>query len=426
MKHFTRALCAGLVFVLLAFSACTKTPQIEQNTIDEEKIEISLWSYPIGGWNKSGNISSLLSSFRRAYPNIQVNVQTISYEEGDAKIEEAIEKNSLPDIVLEGPERLVAGWGARGLMVDLKDLWDDPVSDKIYDNVELSCKDRKGNYYIYPMCMTTHCMAINRDLFEKANALQYLDETTRTWTRENFIKAVNALYDYGIEHVGAVYCGGQGGDQGTRALVNNLYGGRFTDPAHTRYTVESEENIKALELLKDLKGIDFDPELNGTSEIAKFVSGELAMAFCWNVSIEVTQITQNPGLFDVLPMAFPSDGTPSLQGGIWGFGVFDNKDEKRIEASKTFIRYMTQEEASYERAVFISAYWPVRDLPDLYINDTLMSEYGIFAQYFGDFYQVTPGWPKARTAWWEMLQEIGRGEEIESAVHRFSEKVESS
>ena len=67
-------------------------------------------------------------------------------------------------------------------------------------------------------------MAINKDVFEAADAMQYIDEETRTWTTEDFKKAVQAVYDSGQENVGAVYCAGQGGDQGTRALVNNLYG----------------------------------------------------------------------------------------------------------------------------------------------------------------------------------------------------------
>jgi len=36
-------------------------------------------------------------------------------------------------------------------------------------------------------------------------------------------------------------------------------------------------------------------------------------------------------------MAFPTEsGDPKLCGGIWGFGIFDNGDEAKIEAAKTF------------------------------------------------------------------------------------------
>ncbi len=149
------------------------------------------------------------------------------------------------------------------------------------------------------------------------------------------------------------------------------------------------------------------------------------MAFCWNASIEIAQIVNNPELdFDVFPMAFPAaDAQPSLQGGIWGFGIFDNKDEQRIEAAKTLIRYMTENDSSYKRAVLASTFWPVREMEEIYENDQVMTEYSIFMQYMGDYYQVTPGWAKAREAWWKMLQQIGNTGAVDEAVQQFAKLV---
>ena len=386
-------------------------------------VELTLWTYPVGGWGSSGTLSSLIAAFNRENPDIRVSAKALTYEQGDADIEQAAADGNLPDLVLEGPERLVANWAARGLMAPLNDLWQEPAAEAVYDSVRVACHDAAGDYYIYPLCMTTHCMAINRDLFEAAGAWQYVDEQTHTWTTDGFIAAVQALHDYGMEEVAAVYCGGQGGDQGTRALVNNLYSGSFTDPDHTRYTVNSPENVRALELLAGMDGIRFDADIVGSGEIEQFVSGKLAMAFCWNVFQEVSQTVSNPDLdFDIFPMAFPTDdGDVNLQGGIWGFGVFDSGDQARTEAAKTFIRFMTGEDSQYTRAVLASTYWPVRDMPDIYANDQLMIEYGAFQQYLGDYYQVTPGWADARTAWWNMLQQVGQGADVAEALAGFEE-----
>ena len=84
--------------------------------------------------------------------------------------------------------------------------------------------------------------------------------------------------------VGAVYCVGQGGDQGTRALVNNLKGGTFTNPEHTEYTWGSEENVAALKALYDNPAIAYDPGIAGGDEIALFYNGTLNVAFCWNIA----------------------------------------------------------------------------------------------------------------------------------------------
>ncbi len=400
---------------------------------DTEKkgIELTLWTYPVGGWGSGSTVSSMVTTFHREHPDIRISVQVLNYVSGDEEIEKAIAGWKMPDLVFEGPERLTANWGARGLMADLSDLWESETAGKIYDSVEAACRysgsaaKEEKSYFIYPVCMTTHCMAINRDLFEASGAWQYIDEETHTWSTEDFINAVKALRDYGMENVAAVYCGGQGGDQGTRALVNNLYSGTFTDPDHTRYTVNSPENIQALELLFDMDGIVFDDTLQGADELEKFCKGELAMSFCWNVAQEVTQTISNPDLdFDIFPMAFPTnDGEVNLQGGIWGFGIFDNGDPERIEAAKTFIRFMTENESQYTQAVLSSTFWPVRDIPSIYENDELMTEYSIFQQYLGDYYQITPGWTEARTVWWNMLQKIGAGEDIETAVESFEDEV---
>lgn len=424
-----RSLLCAVLAAMMVLPCCSgkdiPAEPAETPEPDVREQEITLWTFPVGNWGNLTSVSSLIAGFQREYPEIQVNVECLTYDDGDEKIREAIQKGEAPDLVFEGPERLVADWGARGLLVDLSDLWDSDAADGIYENIRKACQHSSGAYYEFPICMTAHCMAINYDLFQEAGVLQYINEETHTWTTDDFIKAVNALSDYTQKSVGVIYCKNQSGDQGTRALVNNLYGGTFTDENHSTYTVDSEENKKALRLLKDQKGIEFRPDMTSSDEIARFCSGELAMAFCWNASIEITQIVSNPDLdFDVFPMAFPvSEGEPKLQGGIWGFGIFDNGDEERIEAAKTFVRYMTENDSSYRQAVLASAFWPVRDMAEIYENDLLMTEYSRFMQYMGDYYQVTPGWVDAREGWWKMLQKIGAEEDIDTAVEEFSRQV---
>lgn len=399
----------------LALAAALVLPM---GAMAEETTNITLWTYPIGNWGDAATVDTLIASFEEAHPEISVTVEYLDYTNGDDQVNTAIEGGQAPDLVMEGPERLVANWGAKGLMVDLSDLWTDEAKEAIYDSVEAACQNNDGVFYEYPLCMTAHTMAINRDLFEAADALQYIDEETRTWTTEGFQKAVEALVAYGQENVAAVYCGGQGGDQGTRALINNLYGGTFTNAEHTEYTADSEENIKALELLASMEGINFDASIVGGDEINLFCNGTLAMAFCWNVSQEVNN--QEMLTFDVLPMAFPTEsGDPQLCGGIWGFGIFDNGDQARIDAAKTFIDFMANDETQVVESVKASSYWPVKDLGNIYEGDELKTEYSLFTQYMGDYYQVVGGWAEARTAWWNMLQQIGSGTEVAAAVEEF-------
>ena len=405
-------------------TASSEAAPAESTADAGQAADITLWTYPIGKWGDSESVDALLADFNAQYPDIHVTVEYLDYTNGDDQVNTAIEGGSAPDIVMEGPERLVANWGAKGLMADLSDLWTDDQKADISANVEAACKDSSGAYYEFPLCMTAHCMAINKTVFEAAGAMQYVDAENHTWTTDNFLKAVQAVYDSGKTDVGAIYCSGQGGDQGTRAIINNMYGGTFTDAAHTKYTADSAENIKAIETLHNQDGINFDASINGGEEITLFRNGTLQMAFCWNIAQQTNSDngpagTTNSG-DDILFMVFPTDsGDPQLCGGIWGFGIFDNGDENKIAASKTFIDFMANSDET-AKAVKTSTYFSVKNsLSDLYKDDEIMSEYQKLMPYLGDYYQVVPGWAEARTAWWNMLQQVGSGADVTTAVNEF-------
>ena len=155
--------------------------------------EITLWTYPIGNWGKEDVVKELTDAFT-AETGIKVSVEYLDYTNGDDKVNSAITAKNAPDVIMEGPERLVANWGANGYMVDLSDLMDDTDKTEIYENVLSACTNSEGAVYEYPLVMTAHCMAVNLTAFKEAGADQYLDLDTHTWTTENFIKAVDALY----------------------------------------------------------------------------------------------------------------------------------------------------------------------------------------------------------------------------------------
>lgn len=432
------ATVAMVVCVALLVVGCTKKEEVASST-DSEVTSISLWTYPIGGWGSQDKVDELLEGFHAANPNIKVTVDYLTYADGDDKVNTAIEGGAAPDLIMEGPERLVSNWGAKGKMVDISDLFDATDRAEINPAALAACFTASGAAYEYPLVMTAHCMGINKTVFEKTGAIKYIDTATRTWTTENFIKAVDTLYKAGYKNVGAIYCGGQGGDQGTRALVNNLYGGTFTNAAHTEYTWNDPNNVKALETLKNMPGINFDPGLAGADEIALFYNGTLQMSFCWNIAQQLNPNSANTGAGktlngdEIMFVSFPSPSgsDAKLQGGIWGFGIFDNGDAKKIEASKTFIKYMADSAATAD-AVKISDFFAVRDtaegadLSTIWADNPIMNDYTTLMPLLGDYYQVTAGWAEARTQWWNMLQQVGAGQPIATTVADYAAKANAA
>ena len=402
-------------------------------SIFAEEVEISLWTYPIGGWGSEESVRPIIDAFNAVHPEITISVRYLDYTSGDDLVAAAIDSDTMPDIIMEGPERLVANWSTTGKMLDISDLWDDTVTSDIVaasPAVEAACRNAEGVYYEYPLCMTTHCMVINYNDFEAAGALQYIDELTHTWTTDDFISALDALVAAGFSPTGIVYCGGQGGDQGTRALVTNLYSDHFTNEAHTAYTMGDEGNLKALHLLQNLvhEGkLEAGPDFVAADEISLFCDSTLSLCFCWNASAALSNKASLAEDVRVFPMAFPSDdGFPELQSGIWGFGLFDHGDATRAAAAKEFVKFVCDDPVQAKESVFISGFFPTRfSLGDIYAGTDKEEngEYAIFTPLLGDYYQVTKNWAEQRTEWWNLLKRIFAGGDVETEVAVYLDHV---
>ncbi len=409
---------------LLAILLCVMLIIPAALSLADDNVTITLWTYPIGNWVNDETVQGFIADFNAVHPEITVKVQYLDYTSGDDQVTSAIEANTTPDIIFEGPERLVANWGAAGKMLDISDLWADTKDDIIAASpaVEAACRNAEGKYFEYPLCMTTHTMVINLNYFEAADALQYIDQETHTWTTENFINACKALQAKGYIP-GVVYCGGQGGDQGTRALVTNLYSGQFTSADHSAYTMDAEANIQALTQLQAMVAegsLTADPGIVAGDEIALFCNGTIAMGFCWNASAAVSNKAAMAETVNAFPMAFPSDdGVPELQGGIWGFGLFDNGDDARAAAAKTFVKWVCDDEKQAVPSVYATGFFPTRaSLGDIYTGTEKAdnANFAIFMPFLGDYYQVTPNWAVQRTEWWNLLQRIFAGGDVAAEV----------
>ena len=115
-KLIAMLLALVMVLGLCACSVSEAPDATEAPTGDENQAaattEISLWTYPIGGWGNQDTVNTLTAAFEAA-TGIKVTVEYLDYQNGDDKVNTAIEGGAAPDLIMEGPERLVANWGEK-------------------------------------------------------------------------------------------------------------------------------------------------------------------------------------------------------------------------------------------------------------------------------------------------------------------------
>ena len=436
-KAVALALAAGMSLSLVACGGgTTSEPSSNPSTSGNEggsgsAVELSLWAFNIGGFTDAAAWEPIVSAFNEANPDINITVTPINYQDGDQKLTTAISSGSAPDIIFEGPERIVGNYAREGLMADLSDLWEAGGSDIAEGINEVSQLD--GTYYLYPLSVAAHCMAINYEAFEAAGALQYLDEETRTWTTDNFVKAMEAVRDaanagtINIITPGIIYCGAQGGDQGTRALVNNLYSDYYVTDDGSSYNANSANNVKALQLLQDMVNngsMSANASFAASDELQAFANQTCAVTFCWNYSNYTQYAAQTQ--FTPFAMAFPSDdGVPELEmAGPYGFGVFDKGDQAKIDAAKKFVDFVCNDQTAGVEAVKTTGFFPVHsDWGDVYADAEdadVRAPFALMNEYLGRYYNLTGGWTEQRALWWPMLAAImTTGADVQTAADDF-------
>ena len=382
--------------------------------------EIVWWAFPTFGVD-SGYEQELADAFMAANPDVKITVETIDFQSGPDALTSAITAGTAPDILFDAPGRIIE-YGNAGNLVALDDMIGELKGDLASESLLDTCVGADGSYYMYPISSSPFYMGLNKEMLEKADALQYVNlEGDRTWTTENFVKMCEALRDAGVCMTpGIVYCGAQGGDQGTRALVNNLYSGTIVG-SDGKWNV-GENGVKALELLKtmyDNKSMDAGFSMAAADELQQFQQETCAMTFCWGTSNAKSYASED---YTQISVPFPSDdGVPELEYLVNGFCVFDNGDDAKAEASKRFISFICDDAEWGPKSVVQTGAFPVRaSFGNLYEGNDEMSLLASWSQYYGPYYNTRAGFAAMRPLWFNMLQQVFNGTPAQEAADAFN------
>ena len=416
-----------------AAPAETKAPEASGGAV-----EITWWAFPTFAQDSADTPAGtyeaeIIASFEAKNPDVKVKLETIDFTSGPEKITAAIEAGTVCDVLFDAPGRIIS-YAQNGKLVNLNDMFtDEYVKDVGNDALLNSCKSDDGSYYMYPISTAAFCMAVSKQALEDAGAMDCINmEGDRVWTTEKFEEMLGKLSAAGYNGA-TVYCSGQGGDQGIRAFVTNIYDSQVTNDEVTEYTLNDEGGIKALTKIKEW--VDAGYMLNGSAynggeDVDQFVAGNTAFTTLWSpglASQRADTLAENG--IEAIALPFPSeDGVPEMEYLVNGFCIFDNGDAARAEASKKFIDFICNDEEWGPKNVVRTSVFPVRQsMGDLYPGEAEMQFYASLTKYYSPYYNIIKGFAEMRTYWFPMLQAVLNGDSTpEDAVNDFVTKANQS
>lgn len=404
-----------------------------KSTDSAEKTEITWWAFPTFTQENAEDglgtyEQSVIDAFQTANPDISVKLETIDFTSGPEKITAAIEGGTICDVLFDAPGRIITYGNSRKL-APLDDMFTDEMTKDVGNEALLkSCKSG-DTAYMYPLSSAPFYMVFNKKMCEDAGVTDMIKDG---WTTDDFTKVITELKEKGY-NPGSVFCSGSGGDQGTRAFVSNLYSSSITDDAVTKYTINDANGVKALDYIK--KAVDDGTLMNGSAynggdDIQNFANGQTSFALLWSPAQPNTQAALLAGSgVEFIEVPFPSDdGTAELEYLVNGFGVFDNGDDAKIEASKKFIQFVCDDKEWGTKNVVRTGAFPVRQsFGDVYGGDARMKELSGWTKYYSPYYNTIDGFAEMRTYWFPMLQAVMNGDkDPQTAADEFVKQADQS
>lgn len=435
MKKIIHSLLAGVTVLSLAACGSSSSNTSAEKTADSSasgKTEITWWAFPVFTQeNTEDGVGTyeqkIIAAFEEANPDITVKLETIDFTSGPEKITTAIEAGTAPDVLFDAPGRIIT-YGKNGKLAELNDLFTDEfVKDVANQNIVQASK-AGDTAYMYPLSSAPFYMAFNKAMLKDAGVLDLVKDG---WTTDDFEKVIKALKDKGY-NPGSLFSNGQGGDQGTRAFLANLYSGSITDEGVTKYTTDSEQMIKALD--KAAGWIKDGYMMNGSQyaggdDIQNFANGQTSYTILWGPAQNGIQgQLLEASKVEVLEVPFPSeDGKAALEYLVNGFAVFNNGDEARVAASKKFIQFIADDKEWGPKNVVRTGAFPVRTSFGALYDDERMATIDKWTGYYSPYYNTIDGFAEMRTLWFPMLQAVSNGEkEAEAALKEFTEQANAT
>ena len=339
MKKFVALLLALVMACSLAACGGSSTPATpassDSSSAGSETVELNVIAAQYGQ-NTNAWWDNFVKEFKSAYPNIDLTVEVVSWNDIYTKVNTRIANGQAPDILNID---VFADCQADGLLLPAKDFVSEETYAKMYPAF-LEQSNVDGTIWAIPDLASARAMYYNADILEAAGV-----EVPTTWEELTAaceaIKAYDSsIYPWGIDMTT---------DEGQAAFAYYTWnnGGGFVD-ANGEWALNSAENVEAIEYAIGLVNAGYtntDPA-NDTRYALQdmFGAGQVAMMIAPN-SLP-TYVADGGYEVNYGVAAIPTNTGSSVSAGVMDrFMCFDNGySDAEMEAIKTFFDYFYEDE----------------------------------------------------------------------------------
>ena len=339
MKKFVALLLALVMACSLAACGGSSTPATpassDSSSAGSETVELNVIAAQYGQ-NTNAWWDNFVKEFKSAYPNIDLTVEVVSWNDIYTKVNTRIANGQAPDILNID---VFADYQADGLLLPAKDFVSEETYAKMYPAF-LEQSNVDGTIWAIPDLASARAMYYNADILEAAGV-----EVPTTWEELTAaceaIKAYDSsIYPWGIDMTT---------DEGQAAFAYYTWnnGGGFVD-ANGEWALNSTENVEAIEYAIGLVNAGYtntDPA-NDTRYALQdmFGAGQVAMMIAPN-SLP-TYVADGGYKVNYGVAAIPTNTGSSVSAGVMDrFMCFDNGySDAEMEAIKTFFDYFYEDE----------------------------------------------------------------------------------
>lgn len=444
-KRLLASSLAMLLVLSVILAGCSSGDNGKSASSDSDAVSIKVWLTPqwkgvLAADEEGADFDSFFKHaaerFAKEYKTekVNVNVEVIAADQRDELLNVNLNGGTPPDIFFDSVFAM-GDYAHRGALVPLNDIVDEDAKSDIaanyWENVTFG-----EDVYFYPYSHSPGTLAYNADMFKAAGLEKYLGEENeiKTWTLDEYNEILKTLKadlpkdKYSNAYPMGLYALNNQGDTWNLAYLR-MFGNEFFN-AEGQLVVNDDKGVKAAQWMKDIyeKGYtNPGAESVSSNDInAMYQNQQVAISFTNPILFTNAKADMESGKvpkFDTRLANIPSEsGDPLTFTYVTGAAVFNTEDEKRIEASKAFVKFISTDPElvkASKNAV------PVRKsvVEEFKGENPYFEAYAKNEQYMFNFTGNVPGYSQLRQVLYPELQGLFTGaKSAEEAMKDYQEK----